>query len=85
MFANRQDNFTLGVGRWKSSGVYKTWVSKRREGDRKQMWKWDGDYLVSRWNPNYVKDGRNTHYTVRKRNNSKFQKWRFETLMIMFN
>ena len=78
MFGNRQNDFTLGVGDIKSSGVYKTLVSARREGDEKQMWKWDGDYLVSKWNPEYVKDGSVTPYTVAKRKNSIYQKWRLD-------
>ena len=76
MFGNRQHNHTLGLGSLKSPGVYWTSVSAMKKGNEKQMWKWEGDLLVSKWNPDYVKDGSVTPYIVAKRTNSKYQKWR---------
>ena len=56
MFGNRQHNHTLGVGVG-VAGFYISSVTEMKKGNNKQMWKWEGDLLVSRWNQKYVYDG----------------------------
>ena len=79
-FGNRQNNHTLSIGKLKSSHVYQNKVVARREGDEKQVWKWDGDYIVSKWNPEYVLDASVNPYIVtkRKKPNNKYQNWRLK-------
>jgi hypothetical protein len=76
MFGNRQHNHTLGVGSLYPDGVYISSVSEMKEGNTKQMWKWEGDLLVSRWNTEYVFDGSVLPFIIAKRTGSKYQKWR---------
>ena len=77
MFGNRQHNHTLTAGISKGDGTYHAIVILIEKGNTKQMWKWDGQLLVSKWNPDYVFDASVAPYILAKRTGSKYQNWRF--------
>ena len=77
MFGNRQHSLTLAVGESKGDGIYFATVSNIEEGNEKQIWKWEDNLLVSKWNTDYVLDGSASRYIVTRRTNSIYQKWRF--------
>ena len=78
MIGNRQDNQFLTVGEKKEDGIFSSVVDGRKEGNKKQTWKWEGDLLVSQWNTDYVFDGSVSPYTVQRRSGSKYQNWRLD-------
>ena len=86
MFGNRQHSLTLAVGNSRGDGSYYATVSDIMEGDDSQVWKWDGDWLASKWNTEYVLDGSSSPYIIAKRTESKYQKWRSgrDNIMSMF-
>ena len=85
MFGNRQHSLTLAVGNSRGDGTYYATVSDFQVGDSRQVWKWEGDWLVSKWNTEYVLDGSSDLYIISKRNKSKYQRWRFSMKNIMFH
>ena len=86
MFGNRQHSLTLAVGNSRDDKSYYATVSDIMEGDDRQVWKWDGDWLASKWNTEYVLDGSSSPYIIAKRTESKYQKWRSgrDNIMSMF-
>eukprot|EP00092_Neocalanus_flemingeri_P054428 GFUD01064088.1.p1 GENE.GFUD01064088.1~~GFUD01064088.1.p1 ORF type:complete len:450 (+),score=118.29 GFUD01064088.1:1308-2657(+) len=77
MFGNRQHNHTLSIGSARSDGTYISSVELMAKENKKQIWKWDGELLVSKWNLDYVFDGSVMPFIIAKRTGSIFQNWRF--------
>ena len=56
MFGNRQHNHTLSIGTMNPDETYRSVVKLMEKGSTKQMWKWGGYFLVSKFNQEYVFD-----------------------------
>ena len=81
MLGNRQHSLTLAVGESRGDGTFYATVSYIEKGVDKQIWKWEGNFLISKWNPDYVFDGSTAIYIISKRNDRNIhQKWRLSII-----